>query len=316
MDGAPKKGNLRDRHSPPSFSAYFRFDNELRTFKNSGLRAADIIPELYTSNNARKTIYISYVGRALTNEVCCLSVSLPHHSPVSCSTPPLACLLLSFITRLTSLFPPPSVACLSCMSLPHHSPSSSTLPSLAYLSLYPIIRLPHHSPVSLALPHHSRVSPAFPISCVSLLLSPIIRLCLALPHHSPASPPSFACLLLYPTTPPSFACSPPSLCGTQCGTHIRTLQQGTHKINGRVAYLPCTCVKDVPHIDNLPEQPSSSSLAWICLFNSQYSALKDFSSLRPSSPSNLKLHLKKVISFLRVLRNASTLVSAKMKQTG
>jgi hypothetical protein len=103
---------------------------------------------------------------------------------------------------------------------------------------------------------------------------------------------------------------------SQCGTHIRTLQQGTHKINGRVAYLPCTCVKDVPHIDNLPEQPSSSSLAWICLFNSQYSALKDFSSLRPSSPSNLKLHLKKVISFLRVLRNASTLVSAKMKQTG
>ena len=89
MDGAPKKGNLRDRHSPPSFSAYFRFDNELRTFKNSRLRAADIIPELYTSNNARKTIYISYVGRALTNEVCCLSVSLPHHSPVSCSTPPL-----------------------------------------------------------------------------------------------------------------------------------------------------------------------------------------------------------------------------------
>ena len=152
MDGAPKKGNLRDRHSPPSFSAYFRFDNELRTFKNIRLRAADIIPELYTSNNARKTIYISYVGRALTNEVCCLSVSLPNHSPVSCSTPPLACLLLSFITRLTSLFPPPSVACLSCMSLPHHSPVSCTLPSLACLSLFPIIRL------SLALPHHSPAS--------------------------------------------------------------------------------------------------------------------------------------------------------------
>ena len=137
MDGAPKKGNLRDRHSPPSFSAYFRFDNELRTFKNSRLRAADIIPELYTSNNARKTIYISYVGRALTNEVCCLSVSLPHHSPVSCSTPPLACLLLS--------------------------PASCTPPSFACVSFFPIIRLPHQL----------RVSPAclYPITRLPLALS-------------------------------------------------------------------------------------------------------------------------------------------------
>ena len=158
MDGAPKKGNLRDRHSPPSFSAYFRFDNELRTFKNSRLRAADIIPELYTSNNARKTIYISYVGRALTNEVCCLSVSLPHHSPVSCSTPPLACLLLSFITRLTS----------------HSSPS------FACVLLYPITRLP------LALLHHSPV-PRTSQLLAHLLLFSITRLSLALPHHMPAS---------------------------------------------------------------------------------------------------------------------------------
>ena len=146
MDGAPKKGNLRDRHSPPSFSAYFRFDNELRTFKNIRLRAADIIPELYTSNNARKTIYISYVGRALTNEVCCLSVSLPNHSPVSCSTPPLACLLLSFITRLTSHFP---------LALLHHSPASCSSPSL---TCYLALALFYHLPVSccnvrMCVPH-------------------------------------------------------------------------------------------------------------------------------------------------------------------
>ena len=66
---------------------------------------------------------------------------------------------------------------------------------------------------------------------------------------------------------------------------------------------PAPVVRIVPHMDTLPAQPSSSSLGWICLFNSQYSALKVFSSLRPSSSPNLKLHLKKVISFLRVLRN-------------
>ena len=69
MDWTPEQGNLKDRHSPPSFSAYFRFDNELRIFKNARLRDAGIIPELYISNTFRKTIYISYVGRALTNEV-------------------------------------------------------------------------------------------------------------------------------------------------------------------------------------------------------------------------------------------------------
>jgi len=152
MDGAPKKGNLRDRHSPPSFSAYFRFDNELRTFKNTKLRAAGIIPELYTSNNARKTIYISYVGRALTNEVCCLSVSLalPHHSPVSRSSPPFACLSLALPHHLpVSCSSSPSVACLSCSSPSLALPSRSS-PSLACVLLYPTTRLPLPSPSSLA----------------------------------------------------------------------------------------------------------------------------------------------------------------------
>ena len=289
MDGAPKKGNLRDRHSPPSFSAYFRFDNELRTFKNSRLRAADIIPELYTSNNARKTIYISYVGRALTNEVCCLSVSLPHHSPVSCSTPPLACLLLSFITRLTSLFPPPSVACLSCMSLPHHSPASCTLPSLAYLSLFPIIRLPHQLRVSPASPsfappiirvsllHVSTPSPACllhspiscvslllsPISCVSLLLSPIIRLCLALPQHSPASSLSFITRLTshFPLALPHHSpvsCSTPSLACLLLSfiTRLTSLFPPPS-----VACLSCM---SLPH--HSPDSCTLPSLAYLSLF--------------------------------------------------
>ena len=56
MDGALKKGNLRDRHSLPSMSSYFRFNDECCTFKHAKLRSADIIPALYTAN----------VGRALT----------------------------------------------------------------------------------------------------------------------------------------------------------------------------------------------------------------------------------------------------------
>ena len=48
----------------------------------------------------------------------------------------------------------------------------------------------------------------------------------------------------------------------------------------------------------------------------QHSTLKVFSSPRPSSSSKLKMHLKKVIFFLQVLRNVSTLISAKTKHTG
>ena len=143
MDGAPKKGNLRDRHSPPSFSAYFRFDNWLRTFKNTRLRDAGIIPELYTSSNARKTIYTSYVGRALKNEVCCLIVSLalPHHLPVSRSSPSFACLSLALPHHLPDSRSSPSLACLS-LALRHHPLACPSLFSITRLTL----ALPHQSP--------------------------------------------------------------------------------------------------------------------------------------------------------------------------
>jgi hypothetical protein len=59
MDGAPKKDNLRDRHSPPSIPSYLRINNERCTFKHAKLRSADIISALYTFN----------VGRALTKVV-------------------------------------------------------------------------------------------------------------------------------------------------------------------------------------------------------------------------------------------------------